>query len=165
MLHSRPRQFLVMAILCLSLIQAVHAADPVATDFTLPTASGTVRLAEHRNEVVYLDFWASWCIPCRKSFPWMNEMTRRYGKQGLTVLAVNLDKERELAEQFLHEIPAKFTIADDPEGKVAEQYEVQGMPSSYIIDRWGHIVRVHLGFRESDTRDMEHVLRQALRSN
>jgi len=160
----RPRHVLVTALLCLCLFQTAYG-EPTATDFTLPTASGTVSLTEHRNEVVYLDFWASWCIPCRKSFPWLNEMARRYGKQGLTILAVNLDKERELAEQFLHEIPANFTIAFDPEGKVADQYEVEGMPSSYIIDRQGRIVSVHLGFREEDARDMERILRQALRSN
>ena len=160
-----PPRTLVSTLLCLCLSQVAHAAKPMAIDFTLPTASGSVRLADHRNEVVYLDFWASWCIPCRNSFPWMNAMAQRYGKRGLTILAINLDKDRNAAEQFLHEIPARFTVAFDPEGKVADQYEVEGMPSSYIIDRNGRIARVHLGFRKEDTREMERVMRHALRAN
>ncbi|MBI1194483.1 MAG: redoxin domain-containing protein [Gammaproteobacteria bacterium] len=158
----KTRRLLATVLFCLGLTQVAYADQPIAGDFILPTTSGNVSLAQHRNEVVYLDFWASWCTPCRKSFPWMNEMTKRYGKQGLTIVAVNLDKERDSAEAFLKELPADFTIAFDPEGKVADQYEVQGMPSSYVIDRQGRIVSAHLGFREEDTRDMERALRRAL---
>lgn len=156
------RRFLAAVLFCLGLTKVAYADQPMAPDFILPTQSGNIDLAQHRNQVVYLDFWASWCIPCRKSFPWMNEMIKRYGKQGLTIVAVNLDKEKDAAEAFLKELPANFTIAFDPDGKVADRYEVQGMPSSYIIDRQGRIVAVHLGFRDDDTRDIERALRHAL---
>ena len=115
-----------------------------------------------KGKVVYLDFWASWCPPCRKSFPWMNEMERRYSRQGLAVVAVNLDKDHELADKFLNEVPARFTVAFDPQGTVAESYRVPGMPSSFIIDRNGKIQAIHIGFREEDSADLETSLRSAL---
>ena len=70
-------------------------------DFVLPTDSGKVELSQYKGKVVYLDFWASWCPPCRKSFPWLNKMQRRYGEEGFAVVAVNLDKNHDLADQFL----------------------------------------------------------------
>ena len=137
-------------------------AAETAPAFTLPTNTGQVTLSELQGKVVYLDFWASWCPPCRQSFPWMNEMQRRYADQGLAIVAINLDKERSLVEKFLQETPAEFTIAYDPDGQVAEAYRVGGMPSSYIIDRAGQVVKVHLGFRHADSAKLERALRQAL---
>ena len=131
-----------------------------ASDFNLPTKDRTIQLSGLRGRVVYLDFWASWCPPCRKSFPWMEEMYQRYEKQGLTVVAVNLDKDKALADKFLETMPAKFTVAFDPQGKVAEQYRLQGMPTSYLIDRQGRIHSSHIGFRESDTGKLESVIKK-----
>jgi cytochrome c biogenesis protein CcmG/thiol:disulfide interchange protein DsbE len=145
----------------LGISQTVLAANS-APQFSLDGDNGTVNLADFKGKVVYLDFWASWCPPCRKSFPWMNAMERRYGDQGLAIVAVNLDKDRKLAEKFLHDLPASFTIAYDPEGKVADSYEVEGMPSSYIIDRDGQISAVHLGFRQDDIRQLENTLKKVL---
>ena len=82
-------------------------------------------------------------------------MIQRYGEKGLVIIAVNLDKSRDLAQKFLHDYPARFTVAYDPEGNIANEYDVQGMPSSYLIDRHQHIVKVHLGFRDEDTLGME----------
>jgi len=138
-------------------------AAGIAPHFTLPTSAGTLSLADLKGKVVYLDFWASWCPPCRQSFPWMNEMEARYAHRGLAVVAINLDKDRALAEKFLKEVPAQFTVAFDPEGRVADSYHVPGMPSSFIIDRNGKIQKVHIGFQEKDTSDLEASLRSALR--
>jgi cytochrome c biogenesis protein CcmG/thiol:disulfide interchange protein DsbE len=145
-----------------SLVHNAVAAE-AAPHFTLPTSAGTLSLADLKGKVVYLDFWASWCPPCRQSFPWMNEMETRYARQGLAVVAVNLDKDRTLAEKFLKEVPADFTVAFDPEGRVADSYHVPGMPSSFIIDRNGKIQVVHIGFQEKDSSDLEARLRSALR--
>jgi cytochrome c biogenesis protein CcmG/thiol:disulfide interchange protein DsbE len=152
---------LFIALIGLGITQTVPAAES-APPFSVATDNGKVSLADFKGKVVYLDFWASWCPPCRKSFPWMNAMKRRYGEQGLAIVAVNLDKDRELAAKFLHDQPASFTIAYDPEGELADTYQVQGMPSSYIIDRSGHISAVHLGFREDDTLELEKTLRKVL---
>ncbi len=140
----------------------VSAAEP-AHDFTLPGEKGTVSLKQYKGQVVYLDFWASWCGPCRQSFPWMNEMQQRYGDKGFKVIAVNLDKEQSLREKFITTLPPKFIIAFDPEGAVAEQYGVEGMPSSYIIDRNGNIYTHHLGFREKDTAELEKTIQSLLK--
>lgn len=106
------------------------------------------KVASYKGKVIYVDFWASWCVPCRKSFPWMNEMQAKYAEQNFTVLSVNLDAETALAEQFLQEVPAQFPVFYDPKGKVARAFKLKGMPSSFIINKAGKIVSTHVGFTE-----------------
>ncbi len=132
----------------------LHAAT-AAADFTLEGVDGQVELSKLKGQVVYLDFWASWCTPCRASFPWMNEMQSRYAKQGLRIVAVNLDSEKDKAREFISTTHPNFTIAFDPKGIVAEQYNVLGMPSSYLIDREGKLHSSHIGFREKDRAALE----------
>jgi thiol-disulfide isomerase/thioredoxin len=114
------------------------------------------------GKVIWVDFWASWCVPCRRSFPWMNTMHRKYGAQGLQIIAVNLDKDRALADGFLVETPAEFTLRFDPAGNLAKQFEVQAMPSSYLLDATGKILARHLGFRLSDSAEYEQTIQTAL---
>ncbi|HKJ88466.1 MAG TPA: TlpA disulfide reductase family protein [Gammaproteobacteria bacterium] len=148
------RKHLGFLLVALLVVVAQPALAAKAPDFSLPGDHGTVRLSAHRGTPVYLDFWASWCGPCRRSFPWMNAMKQRYG-DGLTILAVNLDKNRSLARKFIRTMKPAFTIAYDPKGDIAEAYGVKGMPSSYIIDAKGRIVSSHVGFRKKDEADME----------
>ena len=154
---------ILLLLLVLSPFQ-VFASDEPAPVFELPTDNGKITLDSLKGKVVYLDFWASWCGPCRKSFPWMNRMIQRYRDKGLVIVAVNLDKSRDLAQKFLQDYPAQFTIAYDPEGNIAEAYDVQGMPSSYLIDRRQHIVKVHLGFKDEDTLGLERNIEYLLES-
>ncbi len=133
-----------------------------APDFSLPTDAGEVSLASLKGKVVYLDFWASWCTPCRKSFPWMDELQKRHKDKGLVVLAVNLDKKAEYIDKFLGAMKPSFTIAFDPEGKVADMYKLRGMPTSYIIDHKGHLRERHLGFREKDKQVLEEKIQKLL---
>ena len=137
-------------------------ADNLAPDFSLPGRDQTVNLSAMRGKVVYVDFWASWCMPCQQSFPWMNRMQKQYREQGLVVVGINLDKSRELSDDFLRKIPANFTLAYDPDGKIASAYRVKGMPSSYLIDRQGRIQKTHIGFREATIGDMESAIRALL---
>lgn len=109
-------------------------------------------LEAHRGKVVYLDFWASWCKPCRESFPWMNSLLKKYSADRFTVLTVNLDAEPELMHKFLDQVPAKFDVYFDPSGRIAEQFQIQAMPTSYLIDTSGAVVKKHIGFY---TRDIE----------
>ena len=103
-------------------------------------------LSEHQGEVIYVDFWASWCGPCRKSFPWMNKIQTQYAQQGFSVISINLDADKSLAEKFLLETPADFTVIYDPKGKIAKHFKIQGMPSSMLIGRDGQIKSRHTGF-------------------
>jgi cytochrome c biogenesis protein CcmG/thiol:disulfide interchange protein DsbE len=153
---SSPRALVVLVVLSVSgLLSAslVNAAE--APTFAVQTDAGTLSIKDFKNQVVYLDFWASWCGPCRQSFPWMNEMQARYGDQGFRVVAINLDDERANADRFLTEIQANFDIGYDPEGKTAEMYGLKVMPSSYLIDRDGNLVLAHKGFKTRDTVSME----------
>ncbi|MFV1982039.1 MAG: TlpA disulfide reductase family protein [Thiohalomonadales bacterium] len=154
-MKKAPSRLLTVILLLLTLSTNVTASNQKAPDFALKLQSGNITLKELQGKIVYLDFWASWCVPCRKSFPWMNEMHARYKDKGLVILAVNLDKDPELVAKFLRDYPAKFKIAYDPSGKSAEAYKVLGMPSSYIIDRQGNIIETHIGFREKDKAGLE----------
>ena len=150
---------LLLAIFCL--INPVSASE-TAPSFKVPSAKGMVELDKLRGQVVYLDFWASWCTPCRKSFPWMNEMQHKYEKDGLTIVAVNLDKKRDLIDKFLKNTPADFTIAYDPGGQLAKTYKLVGMPTSYLIDRNGQIHETHVGFRKKDKDKLEAKIQRLL---
>jgi len=124
-----------------------------------------VSLSPHKGQVVYLDFWASWCTPCKASFPFMNALHEELGTKGLTILAVNVDEQKAAADRFLQQVPAKFRIAYDPKGVTPEQYAVKAMPTAVLIDRRGQIRHVHAGFRERDREalraQVEALLREA----
>lgn len=114
------------------------------------------------GRLVWVDFWASWCAPCRRSFPWLNAMYRKYRSQGLQIIAVNVDSDKAAAEKFLEQTPAAFTIKFDPKGKLASKFKVQAMPSSYLLDPNGHVLQRHLGFRLADRQRYETQIRAAL---
>ena len=114
------------------------------------------------GKVIWVDFWASWCAPCRRSFPWMNAMHEKYGEQGLQIIGVNVDKERELADEFLAETPAAFSLRFDPAGELAKQFGVQAMPSSYLLDASGNVLERHFGFKLADTDAYERAIESAL---
>ena len=160
------RSLLLVLLLALVATAPTILADSkppaAAPDFTLPTSSGKISLSDLRGKVVYVDFWASWCAPCRQSFPWMKQLSEQYGDKGLVVLAINLDKKREAVHAFLEEFPVKFDVAFDPEGSTAEAFHVQAMPSSFIVGRNGEIVHAHAGFDPAKTKDIEDQIKEAL---
>jgi len=141
-------KFLILGVvLALVSLMTAHNSSAIA----LPgrpalSQAGLFEAEEYRGKVVYLDFWASWCGPCKKSFPWMQKMHQKYEGMGLKVIAVNLDKDKALAEKFLKKNPGTFTIKFDPAGDLAEQYQLIGMPMTYIIDRQGIIRYRHIGY-------------------
>jgi len=139
------------------------AAEP-APDFTLPTFPDNteISLKDFKGRVVYLDFWATWCPPCRKSFPWMDEMHERYKDEGLSIIAVSVDKKRELIEQFIKKMEPGFIIAHDPTGTVAKTYQLRAMPTTYLINRNGQLVMTHMGFRSKDTDKLEATIQSLL---
>lgn len=142
---------------------------PAYAFLVLLTLAGAARaeepaldLTQYHGKVVYLDFWASWCKPCRQSFPWMDAMQKKYATQGLVVVAVDVDEVPADGEAFLKQLPAGFSIVHDPAGKLAEQYGVYGMPSSFIVGRDGQVVKKHQGFFEASPAAYEAEIRELL---
>ena len=123
-----------------------------------------VNITDYEGKVVVLDFWASWCVPCRRSFPWLNEMHAKYGDDGLVIIGVNLDQERSEAEAFLQEIPAQFQIHYDESKALATEYEVVAMPSSYLLGPDGEILKRHYGFKVKKQEEYEAAIVAALES-
>ena len=144
------------------LSQNSFAAFNQAPDINLPGVNGNVQLESLKGKVVYLDFWASWCLPCKKSFPWMHDIKQSYADQGFEVLAINLDKDRKLANEFLEQMKVNFLIAFDESGKSAAEYKLKGMPSSYLIGRDGKVYASHIGFREKDKAQLEQAIKALL---
>ncbi len=139
----------------------VGALAPVVQ---LPTASGNIDLAAKPQRWLYVDFWASWCAPCKQSFPWMNELQTKFRDRGLQVVAINVDAKRADADRFLQQLPAQFTVAFDPAGDTPKRFAVKAMPSAYLIDPQGRVRMIHRGFKTSDgetlMRDIDALLKK-----
>jgi thiol-disulfide isomerase/thioredoxin len=127
-------------------------------------AQTALDLNRYRGKVVVLDFWASWCVPCRRSIPWLNAMQKKYADQGLVIVGINVDEERKDAERFLAETPSTFEIIYDAAGTLPAQYGVSAMPSSFVFDRKGQLVARHLGFQNAKREEYEATLRKLLES-
>ena len=141
--------------LALSLLAASAAAvEPgaPAPAFRLQTfGSGQpVSLADFRGKVVFVDFWASWCSPCRQSLPLYDRLRENYAATDFSVLAIGLDEDVADAKAFLAEHPVTYTTLQNPQGDVAKAFDLKGMPSSYLIDRDGIVRARHVGFEAKD---------------
>jgi cytochrome c biogenesis protein CcmG/thiol:disulfide interchange protein DsbE len=129
----------------------------------IAAAEEPLDLSQYEGKVVVLDFWASWCVPCRRSFPWWNTMQAKYTDAGLVIIGVNLDNDAREAEKFLDEFPADFRIYTDADKSLAKEYGVQAMPTTFIIGRDGEIIAKHYGFKVKKQSDYEATLLDALR--
>ena len=143
--------------LLFSLGLAFFALTAAATD-----TADALNLARFRGKVVLVDFWASWCEPCRHSFPWLNAMQAKYGERGLVIIGVTVDRDRADADRFLRDVPAEFQIVYDPAGTLAARYDLPGMPVSYVIGPQGDVVGRHLGFRNALRAEREAELQKLL---
>ncbi len=150
---------LTALLLSLSLFADSGTAAPA-----LPTPDWPL-LKSYSGKVVLVDFWASWCAPCLRSFPWMNDLQQHYGGAGLVIVAVNLDQDRELADAFLLKLPPKFRVEFDSAGNIARQFGVQGMPSSFLVDRHGRVRVAHAGFRDAQRAEREQQIAQLLKES
>ncbi|WP_448248763.1 TlpA disulfide reductase family protein [Thalassotalea agariperforans] len=143
---------LLLLISALSLFscsqEVADEPDPVVKNFEQ-------QLKTYQGQVVYIDFWASWCIPCRQTFPWMNAMLSKYKAQGFKVITINLDSDKQNADDFLQQYPAQFEVVYDPKGKLAQKFNLKGMPSSYLVDRKGNVVSSHTGFSDEKSKAYE----------
>ena len=119
-------------------------------------------LSAYKGKVVYLDFWASWCTPCRQSFPWMSQIQAMHGADGLVVIAVNVDHDKELAETFLKRYAPQFKIVYDSKGEIATKYKLNDMPTSYLIGRDGRVRYTHAGFFPNQEGNYDVQIRELL---
>lgn len=158
------RALLATAALLAAGPAAALDAGQAAPAIRLPGLAGDVDLAQMAGHFVYVDFWASWCVPCRLSFPWMNELQARHQAQGLRVVAVNVDARRADADRFLAAQPARFTVAFDPTGDTPRRWEVKAMPSSALVGRDGRLLWLHKGFREDDKAELNARVAAALQA-
>ncbi len=157
---------LFCAVLAFSPIQAVTAleAGVTAPDCKLSALADAQPLAiqQFRGKVMYVDFWASWCGPCAKSFPFLNELDAEFKARGLQIVGVNMDENAADAQAFLAKYPANFMVASGVDGQCAKDFGVQAMPSSYIIDRKGIVRQVHLGFRAGEAKELKALVERLL---
>lgn len=108
----------------------------------------------YRGKVVLIDFWATWCPPCKRSMPFFNDLRNELADSEFEIIAVNVDEDAEDATSFLKKYPVDYVVALDSGGDCAKAYEVPGMPSTYFVDKSGKVRSVHIGFRDSDKSEI-----------
>ncbi len=155
--------YFVLAITPLKSLMAAEAGSTMPDCALTSLADKQIfNLQQFKGKVIYVDFWASWCGPCAKSFPFMNELSRDLKDKGLQVIGVNLDETSADAQNFLAKYPANFVIAADTNEQCAKDFGVQAMPSTYLVDRNGTVSHVHLGFRPGEAKDLRVLVEQLL---
>jgi thiol-disulfide isomerase/thioredoxin len=145
----------LVAILLTASASALDLGD-VPPPIDLPDQDGKrVELDKLRGKLVIVDFWASWCAPCKQEMPELDKLYKKYGQQGLVVVGVNIDRSEKKMRSFLESSPVSFPVVHDEGLKRAARYEPSVMPSSYFIGKAGRIEYIHRGFRKKDLPELE----------
>lgn len=131
-------------------VQVGQSAPQISLPLLAPDTSEVLRLDSLRGKVVYLDFWASWCGPCRLSFPQLEALRQELGPRGFEVLAVNVDEFAPDALRFLEDLNVTYPLVRDGSGETPAKYGILGMPTGFLIDRTGTVRLIHQGYRKSD---------------
>jgi cytochrome c biogenesis protein CcmG, thiol:disulfide interchange protein DsbE len=122
---------------------------------SLESTPASIAIPSSDKRWQYVDFWASWCAPCKQSFPWMNGVRESFAKRGVDIVAINVDSRRSDADRFLRQNNAAFAVAFDASGVAPKTFAVKSMPSAYLIDPDGRVRWIHRGFREGDGAKIE----------
>jgi thiol-disulfide isomerase/thioredoxin len=163
--HKRYKTLVRILLLIFSLVVVIPAAAHFEGDSSPPVCNltnldGTP--AEDwqamKGQVIYIDFWASWCPPCIKSFPFMNQLADEFQARGLQVVGVNLDEKQSEAEDFLNRFQVSFTVLFDQDKRCARDFNVIAMPSTYIVDKRGFVRHIHRGFRPGETEALRELI-------
>jgi peroxiredoxin len=153
----------LFAVMFVSSLQAV-TLDKAAPDFTLKSLhNGNIKLSEQAGNVVLLNFWASWCAPCRKEMPLLNDLHNKYKALGFSVIGVNVEQESNLAKTFISSYPVDFPILLDVSNKASKLYDVNAMPTTVIIDRNGVVRHLHKGYKSGDEKAYKKMVKKLLR--
>jgi thiol-disulfide isomerase/thioredoxin len=153
----------IFSVVLTALLLQVSPVGAVEMGKPLP-ALGLTEIQPTKGQYIYIDYWASWCGPCRQSFPWMNALQAKLGPKGLKVVAVNVDAKRADADKFLTHTPAQFTVAYDPQGDSAKKLAIKTMPTSMLVNPDGKILFVHSGFRTEEMEPLETKIAAAMLS-
>jgi len=154
---------LQLLIFFTSVVSALEEnASAVSCPAMMKEGGGQLDLQKFRGKVVYLDFWATWCPPCKKSMPFLNNLRNELVDQGFEIIAISVDEEPDAANLFLKKYPVDYQVAMDTTGQCPQIYDVKAMPSAYLIDRKGVIRYIHLGFREGDKDEIRSKVMQLL---
>jgi len=160
------RKFLLTVLVLImpaSLAFAVRNVGP-AENFTLKSAEGkNIRLSEYRGQVVLINFWASWCGPCRQEMPHLDALQQKYEGLGFTVFGINVEQNRDMADKVLRDIPVTFPILFDDENIVSELYDVDAMPATVLVDRNGEIRFIHRGYKAGYEKEYERQIRSLIK--
>lgn len=144
-------------------VDAGHVLTDSQWQTLLRTADGEmIKLEKFKGQVIYLDFWASWCPPCRVSFPWMADVHRKFENKGLVIVANSVDEDANDGLRYAISQQAPFVVTLDSRAKLADQFNVPGMPTSYLIDRQGHVRMRHIGFKIEDAAKIEGAIEMLL---
>lgn len=160
----------IIPLLCIALtVIFIDSANAVEQGDNIPDCqlknlsdAKALSLKQGQGKVQYIDFWASWCGPCAKSFPFLNTLNTELKAQGLQITAINLDENIQDAQDFLTKYPANFLVASDNQEQCAKQFDVQGMPSSYLVDKKGRVRAIHLGFKAGEAEELKVLITQLL---
>lgn len=162
----RIRFSLLLLIAAVFMVSQVHAGEVSgkAPDFTLKSNSGkNIKLSEHRGEVVLLNFWASWCGPCRQEMPLLEQLHERYSSYGFTVMGVNVEEDSSKAKKMLRDVPVSFPVLFDTQNKASKSYKVSAMPSTVMIDRDGNMRYLHKGYKSGDEQEYAKWIKKLIR--
>lgn len=143
------KQIFVMVVASFFIVSVAQAEaiDAVAPDFTLKSRSGeNMKLSEFRGDVVMINFWASWCAPCRQEMPLLEDMYKKYNELGFVLLGVNVEENSAKANDFLRDVPVSFPILFDDKNEISKLYKVVAMPSTIMVDRDGKMRYIHRGY-------------------
>jgi thiol-disulfide isomerase/thioredoxin len=158
------KKLLGLVALLVAGLLAINANATPAPDFTLLSSSGeNVRLAEQRGQVVMLNFWASWCGPCRQEMPLLEEMSKRYSAAGFVLYGVNVEEDNTDAKKLIKQLGVTFPILYDPESKASSIYNVDAMPTTVLIDKKGVIRYVNRGYKAGDEVKYREQIRELIK--
>jgi len=160
---------LSLLLLCILSFAVVTPADAAsvkgqAPNFTLKSLGGkNLKLSEMAGNVVLINFWASWCGPCREEMPLLNDLHKKYEPLGFTVLGVNVEEDAKNARGFLKNFPVDFPIVLDNKNKVSKKYNVIAMPTTVVVDRDGNMRFLHKGYKPGDEEKYRKMVKKLVR--
>ncbi len=161
---SLPRILSAMLLICCVNTAGAVAVQGPAPDFTLKSLSGkNLKLSEMAGNVVLINFWASWCGPCREEMPLLNALHNKYQPLGFTVIGINVEEQSEMARGFLEDFPVDFPILLDNKNRVSELYEVIAMPTTVVVDRDGKLRFLHKGYKSGDEKKYRDMVKKLIR--